>query len=132
MSRLSGQASDARRDAERANARVKDLEDKWAKSKRINQQRKEKCEALERQLQARTSQMLLLNAPPHLLLLLPFFQVEKQASKVPLKSASTRHLEEKVHELEAKLKRANNKGQSGNVMFTNAIKNAKMSGPILD
>ncbi len=32
-------------------SRVKDLEDKWAKSKRINQQRKDKIEALERQVQ---------------------------------------------------------------------------------
>ena len=31
-------------------ARVKDLEDKWAKSKRINQQRKDKVEELEKQL----------------------------------------------------------------------------------
>ncbi len=44
----------------------------------------------------------------------PFVQVEEQALKGPLKAASTRHPEEKVHELEAKLKRANNKGQSGN------------------
>jgi len=34
-----------------AENRVKDLEDKWAKSKRINQQRKEKIEALEKQLE---------------------------------------------------------------------------------
>ena len=40
----------ARGEADKLDARVKDLEDKWAKSKRINQQRKDKIDQLEKQL----------------------------------------------------------------------------------
>ena len=39
------------KDAEQLNERIKDLEDKWAKSKRINQQRKEKIENLEKEIE---------------------------------------------------------------------------------
>ena len=41
----------AKVEAEKLDARVKDLEDKWAKSKRINQQRKDKIDQLEKQLE---------------------------------------------------------------------------------
>ncbi len=37
---------------ERLETRIKDVEDKWAKSKRINQQRKEKIESLEKRLES--------------------------------------------------------------------------------
>jgi len=43
-------AKDADAAKEAADSRIKDLEDKWAKSKRINQQRKEKIESLEKQI----------------------------------------------------------------------------------
>ncbi len=46
------QAEDAgKKEAAKLEDRVKDLEDKWAKSKRINQQRKDKIEQLEEQLE---------------------------------------------------------------------------------
>ena len=41
----------AKGEAEKLDARIKDLEDKWAKSKRINQQRKDKIDQLEKQLE---------------------------------------------------------------------------------
>jgi chromosome segregation ATPase len=42
------------KEAEKLDARVKDLEDKWAKSKRINQQRKDKIDQLEKELEEAT------------------------------------------------------------------------------
>ena len=41
----------AKGEADKMDARIKDLEDKWAKSKRINQQRKDKIDQLEKQLE---------------------------------------------------------------------------------
>ena len=41
----------AKGEADKSEARIKDLEDKWAKSKRINQQRKDKIDQLEKQLE---------------------------------------------------------------------------------
>lgn len=76
------------KEVETLESKVKELEEKWAKSKRINQQRKEKIEVLEKQISDITS--------------------DESNSMIQLKGAQRTidNLERKVQDLEEKLEEA--------------------------